>query len=43
MGVIYEVYIEMAKGGMIYIPSFIKIVLGIQVILRLLPLQSERL
>jgi hypothetical protein len=35
--------IEMASDGMIYIPSFMKIGSGIQVILRLLPRQSERL
>jgi hypothetical protein len=35
--------IELASDGMIYIPSFIKIGLGIQIILRLLPPQSEKL
>jgi hypothetical protein len=42
MGVIYEVHVEMASDGMIYeyIPSLMKIGLGIQVILRLLPRQS---
>jgi hypothetical protein len=31
---------EMASDGIIYIPSFMMISLGIQVILRLLPQQS---
>jgi hypothetical protein len=35
--------VEMASEGMIYVPSFMKIALGIQVILRLIPRQSERL
>jgi uncharacterized RmlC-like cupin family protein len=35
--------VEMAPGGMIYIPSFMKICSSIQVILRLSPRQSERL
>jgi hypothetical protein len=35
--------IEMASGGMIYIPSFMMIGSSIQVILRLLPKQFERL
>jgi hypothetical protein len=35
--------VEMASDGMIYVPSFMKIGLGLQVILRLLPAQSERL
>jgi hypothetical protein len=35
--------VEMASHGMIYIPSFMKIGSGIQVILRLLLRQSERL
>jgi hypothetical protein len=35
--------VEMTTGGMIYIPSFITIVLGIQVTLRLLPRQFEKL
>jgi hypothetical protein len=34
--------IEMATGGMIYIPKFITICSGIQVILRLIPQQFER-
>jgi hypothetical protein len=34
---------EKASDGMIYIPSFTKISSVIQVILRLLPRQSERL
>jgi hypothetical protein len=34
--------VEMASDGMIYIPSFMKIGSGIQVILRLLPQQSKR-
>jgi hypothetical protein len=34
---------EMASHGMLYIPSFMKNGPGIQVILRSLPLQSERL
>jgi hypothetical protein len=34
---------EIASDGMIYIQSFMKIGLGIQVILRVLPRQSERL
>jgi hypothetical protein len=33
---------EMASGGMMYIPSFITISSGAQVILRLLPQQFER-
>jgi hypothetical protein len=39
MGVIYEVNVEMASDGMIYVPSFMKINSGIQIILRLLPCQ----
>jgi hypothetical protein len=35
--------IEMTSDGMIYIPSFVTIGSGIQVILRLLPEQFERL
>jgi hypothetical protein len=35
--------VEMDSGGMIYVPSFTMINSGIQVILRLLPQQSERL
>jgi hypothetical protein len=35
--------IEMASNGIIYIPSFMKIESGIQVILRVLPQQLERL
>jgi hypothetical protein len=35
--------VEMALDGMIQIPSFIKIGLGIHATLRLLPRQSERL
>jgi hypothetical protein len=35
--------VEMASDGMIYLPSFIKTGMGIQVVLRLLPGQSERL
>jgi hypothetical protein len=35
--------IEMASGSMIYIPSFMTIGSGIQVILRLLRQQFERL
>jgi hypothetical protein len=35
--------IEMTSGGMIYIPSLMKIGSGVQVILLLLPRQSERL
>jgi hypothetical protein len=35
--------VEMASDGMIYIPSFMKIGSGIQVILMLLPQQHERL
>jgi hypothetical protein len=34
---------EMASDGMIYIPSFMMIGSGIQVMLRLLPEQFERL
>jgi hypothetical protein len=39
----HQYTVKMASDGMIYIPSFMKIGLGIQVILRLLPIQSERL
>jgi hypothetical protein len=39
MGGIYEVAIEVASCGMIYIPSFMTIGSGIQVVLRLLPQQ----
>jgi hypothetical protein len=39
---IYEVAVEMASGGIMYIPSFMKIGLGVQVILKLLPQQFER-
>jgi hypothetical protein len=35
--------VEMASDGMTYIPSFMKIGWGIQVILRLSPQQFERL
>jgi hypothetical protein len=35
--------VEMASGGMIYIPSFMKIGSGIQLILKVLPQQFERL
>jgi hypothetical protein len=35
--------VEMSLGGMIYIPSFMTISSGIQVILRLLPQRFERL
>jgi hypothetical protein len=35
--------VEMTSDGMIYIPDFMKIGSGIQVILRLLPGQSEKL
>jgi hypothetical protein len=35
--------VEMASDGMIYVPRFMKIGLGIQVILRLLAQQSEKL
>jgi hypothetical protein len=35
--------VKMASDGMIYIPSFMKIVSLIQVILRLLPRQFESL
>jgi hypothetical protein len=35
--------IEMTSGGMIYIPGFMTISSGIQVILKLLPEQSETL
>jgi hypothetical protein len=34
---------EMASDGMIYVPSLMKIDSGIQVILRLIPRQIERL
>jgi hypothetical protein len=34
--------IEMASDGMIYIPNFMKIYLGIRVTLRVLPQQLER-
>jgi hypothetical protein len=40
LGVIYEVH---CWDGMIYILSFMKIRSGIQIILRVLPQQSERL
>jgi hypothetical protein len=33
--------VEMASGGMIYIPSFVTICSGIQVMLRLLPQQFK--
>jgi hypothetical protein len=35
MGGIYEVCLEMASYGLIYIPSVIKIGMGVQAILRL--------
>jgi hypothetical protein len=35
--------VEMASGGIIYVPSFMEIGSVIQVILRLLPRQSEGL
>jgi hypothetical protein len=35
--------VEMASDGLIYVPSFMKIRSDVQVILRLLPRQSERL
>jgi hypothetical protein len=35
--------VDMASDGMIYIPSFISIGSGIQIIIRLLHRQSERL
>jgi hypothetical protein len=35
--------IKMASGGMIYVPSFMTISSGIQIILRILPQQFERL
>jgi hypothetical protein len=35
--------VEVASDGMIYIPSFMKIGSGIQVIFKLLSRQSERL
>jgi hypothetical protein len=35
--------IEMASGGMIYIPNFMMTGSDIQVVLRLLPIQFERL
>jgi hypothetical protein len=35
--------IEMASDGMTYVPSFMKVGPGMQVILSLLPRQSERL
>jgi hypothetical protein len=35
--------VEMASGGMIYIPSLMTIGSGIRVILRILPQQFERL
>jgi hypothetical protein len=38
-----ECNVEMTSDGMIYVPSFMKIGLGIQVILRLLSRQSETL
>jgi hypothetical protein len=38
-----EYTVEMASDGMIYISYFMKIGLGIQVILRLLPRQTDRL
>jgi hypothetical protein len=34
---------EMTSGGMIYIPSFMMITSGIQVIYRILPQQFEKL
>jgi hypothetical protein len=34
---------EMASDGMVYIPSYMKTVSGIQVILRLLPRQFDKL
>jgi hypothetical protein len=34
--------VDMASDGMICIPSFIRIGSGIQIIIRLLPRQSER-
>jgi hypothetical protein len=34
---------EMASGGIIYLPSFMKIGSGFQIILKFLPQQSERL
>jgi hypothetical protein len=36
-------FVEMDLNGMICVPNFMKIGWDIQVILRLLPLQSERL
>jgi hypothetical protein len=35
--------VEMASDGMIYVPSFMKICSGIEVIIWLLPRHSERL
>jgi hypothetical protein len=43
MRVIYKYTVDMVSDGMIYIPAFMKIGSGIQVILRLLPRQFERL
>jgi hypothetical protein len=44
MGVIMKYAAEMGSDGMIYIPNFIKIIMGIQAILRLsLPRPSWRL
>jgi hypothetical protein len=43
MTVVYEVHLEMASGGMIYIPSLITIGSGIRVILMVTPQQSERM
>jgi hypothetical protein len=40
IGVIYETHY---RDGMMYIPSFMKIRSGIQVILKILPVQSETL
>jgi hypothetical protein len=42
-GLIYEVPIQMASRGMIYIPSLIRIVWDVQLIVRILRNKSERL
>jgi hypothetical protein len=43
MGGIYDMCLELIRGCMIYVPDFMPISSGIQLILRLLPQQFQRL